>query len=92
MKSLFSSLLMVYLLSGLTFAQTTGQQHSSAETKPALLMPGLGNHHHPVSTKNPEAQRFFDQGLTLVFAFNHDEAIRSFRRAAELDTKLAMAY
>ncbi|HEX8089131.1 MAG TPA: tetratricopeptide repeat protein [Blastocatellia bacterium] len=55
-------------------------------------MPNLGKHHHPVSTRNREAQRFFDQGITLVYAFNHDEATRSFKRAAELDPKLAMAH
>jgi len=74
------------------FCQTSGQNHPSADTEHALLMPGLGNQHHPVSTKNPEAQRFFDQGLTLIFAFNHDEAIRSFQRVSELDPQLAMAY
>jgi tetratricopeptide (TPR) repeat protein len=56
------------------------------------LMPGLGNTHHPVSTKNRLAQQFFDQGLKLVYAFNHDEARRSFQHAAELDPKLAMAW
>jgi len=56
------------------------------------LMPGLGEVHHPVSTKNREAQQFFDQGLKLVYGFNHDEARRSFQRAAELDPKLAMAW
>jgi tetratricopeptide (TPR) repeat protein len=60
--------------------------------KPAVLMEGLGSYHHPVSTANREAQRFFDQGLTLLYAFNHDEAARSFRRAADLDPKLAMAW
>jgi tetratricopeptide (TPR) repeat protein len=55
-------------------------------------MPGMGQHHHTISTKSSEAQRFFDQGLTLVFAFNHEEAARSFRRAAELDPQSAMAY
>ena len=55
-------------------------------------MPGLGDLHHPVSTKNQQAQQFFDQGLRLIYAFNHDEAARSFQRAAELDPKLAMAY
>ena len=55
-------------------------------------MPGLGNLHHPVTTSNAEAQKFFDQGLRLIFAFNHEEAVSSFRRAAELDPKLAMAY
>jgi hypothetical protein len=52
----------------------------------------MGQHHHRISTKNSEAQRFFDQGLTLVFAFNHEEAARSFRRAAELDPQSAMAF
>jgi tetratricopeptide (TPR) repeat protein len=59
---------------------------------PATLLTGLGNLNHPVSTKNPDAQRFFNQGLTLVYGFNHEEAARSFRRAAELDPTLAMAY
>ncbi|MGA9769620.1 MAG: hypothetical protein WBV94_11305 [Blastocatellia bacterium] len=80
----------------LSLISTTGfsqHQHSSpADGKPASLIEGLGEHHHPVSTSNAEAQRFFDQGLTLVYAFNHDEAIRSFKRAAELDPDLAMAY
>src|SRR5213079_2924391 len=58
---------------------------------PVRLIPGLGDAHHPVSTKNKEAQQFFDQGLNLVYGFNHDEARRSFMRAAELDPKLAMA-
>ncbi len=59
---------------------------------PARLMPGLGQAHHPVSTKNKQAQQFFDQGLALVYGFNHDAARRSFQRAAELDPKLAMAW
>src|SRR5205809_2418208 len=59
---------------------------------PARLMSGLGDVHHPVSTKNSQAQQFFDQGLRLVFGFNHDEARKSFQRAAELDPKLAMAW
>src|SRR5437588_408327 len=58
----------------------------------ARLMSGLGDVHHPVSTKNREAQQFFDQGLKLVYGFNHDSARRSFQRAAELDPKLAMAW
>jgi tetratricopeptide (TPR) repeat protein len=69
------------------------QDHSGhGQAKPATLMPGLGNAHHPVSTSNPEAQQFFDQGLRLIYDFNHDEAARSFQRATELDPKLAIAY
>jgi hypothetical protein len=63
-----------------------------AQSNPPVLMAGLGQHHHTISTKNPEAQRFFDQGLTLVFAFNHEEAARAFRRASELDPHSAMAF
>lgn len=63
-----------------------------AQSKPPVLMSGLGEHHHTISTKNPEAQRFFDQGFTLVFAFNHEEAARAFRRASELDPQSAMAF
>ena len=63
------------------------------EQKPqATLTSGLGDVHHPVTTSSPEAQKFFDQGLALIYAFNHDEARRSFERAAELDSKMAMAY
>jgi len=73
------------------FAQV--QEHPVAtKNKTATLMTGLGDWRHPVSTTNAQAQAFFDQGLRLIYAFNHDEAQRSFQRAAELDPKLAMAY
>jgi pimeloyl-ACP methyl ester carboxylesterase len=70
-------------------------QHSHAPTTelaPVTLMPGLGDVNHPVSTKNAEAQKFFNQGLAYVYAFNHAEAVRSFKRATELDPQLAMGY
>src|SRR5438477_1708536 len=59
---------------------------------PARLMPGLGDVHHPVSTKSREAQQFFDQGLKFVYGFNHDEARQSYKRAARLAPNRAMAY
>jgi tetratricopeptide (TPR) repeat protein len=72
---------------------TVAQEHAShAQTHPVTLVAGLGDLHHPVSTKNVQAQQFFDQGLRFIYAFNHDEAARSFQHAAELDPKLAMAY
>lgn len=58
----------------------------------APLLTNLGSLHHPVTTSNPRAQQFFDQGLRLVYAFNHAEAVRAFREAARLDPKLAMAH
>jgi tetratricopeptide (TPR) repeat protein len=56
------------------------------------LFEGLGSHSRRVTTTSPEAQRYFDQGLAFLYAFNHDEAIRSFRRAGELDPKCTMAF
>ncbi len=56
------------------------------------LFRGLGDVHHAVTTTSPEAQRYFDQGLALVYAFNHDEAEASFHQAARLDPDMAMAY
>ena len=73
-------------------AIAVAQHEMHADSKPATLMTGLGDLHHPVSTSNPQAQQFFDQGLRLIYAFNHDEAGHSFQRAAELDSRLAMAY
>jgi len=70
----------------------THAQPKPTTPKPVTLMTGIGNQHHPVTTSNPEAQKFFDQGLRLIYAFNHDEAERSFAHAAHLDPKLAMAY
>src|ERR1035437_5321408 len=68
------------------------QHHAIGGAKPVTMMTGLGDLHHPVSTKNASAQMFFDQGLRLIYAFNHGEAARSFQKAAELDPNLAMAF
>lgn len=56
------------------------------------LLPGYEILNHPVTTNNPEAQRFFNQGLVLKFAFNHDASYWSFQKAAKLDPEMAMAY
>jgi tetratricopeptide (TPR) repeat protein len=64
----------------------------SQPTSKVTLYKGLGKHTRPVATSNPEAQKFFDQGLNFMYAFNHDEAVRAFRRAAELDPDCAMAH
>ena len=86
---------LIFAVTLLLLAVNAPAQHQHApagDVKPAALIPGLGEVHHAVSTVNPEAQRFFDQGLALVYGFNHDEAVRSFTRAAELDPQLAMAH
>ncbi|HEY6271599.1 MAG TPA: hypothetical protein VIX19_06340, partial [Terriglobales bacterium] len=83
------SVLCTFLLS----LAAAAQEHAShSPNPPVTIMPGLGDLHHPVTTNAPEAQKFFDQGLRLIYAFNHDQAARSFRHAAELDPKMAMAY
>jgi tetratricopeptide (TPR) repeat protein len=56
------------------------------------LFSNLGTLHHPITTSSPGAQQYFDQGLRLVFAFNHEEAINSFREAAKLDPQAAMPH
>ncbi|HOX26162.1 MAG TPA: tetratricopeptide repeat protein [Candidatus Krumholzibacteria bacterium] len=63
-----------------------------AAPEPALYFGDQGVRHHTVTTTSPEAQRYFDQGLTLCYGFNHLEAIRSFEQAAKADPACAMAY
>jgi tetratricopeptide (TPR) repeat protein len=72
-----------------TAAQGSKLQSPAAAPK---LVAGLGPVHHPVTTINPQAQKYFDQGLAYLYGFNHAEAVRSFTYAAELDPKLAMAH
>jgi len=68
---------------------------STAAERPVsrvALFDNLGTLHHPITTNSPEAQRYFDQGLRFVYAFNHEEAIMAFEEAARLDPSAAMAY
>jgi tetratricopeptide (TPR) repeat protein len=58
----------------------------------APIFEGYGDHHHPISSANPKTQAYFDQGVRLLFGFNHAEAIRSFREAARLDPDCAMCW
>ncbi|NND05664.1 MAG: hypothetical protein HKN87_04730 [Saprospiraceae bacterium] len=58
----------------------------------APKLDGLGDLHFAVTTESNEAQAFFDQGLRLVYAFNHAEAYRAFQEASRLDPGMSMAY
>jgi tetratricopeptide (TPR) repeat protein len=58
----------------------------------AHLLEGLGDYRFPVTSKHPEVQRWFDQGLMLAYGFNHDAAERSFLKATELDPDCAMCW
>ena len=65
-------------------------QAAPADTVP--LYDDLGDLHHPISSAVPEAQRYFDQGMRLVYAFNHAEAIRAFEEAARRDPSCAICH
>ena len=67
-----------------------GSTSSTVKQPTAPLFTGMGTHHHAITTKSPQAQRYFDQGLVLAYGFNHAEAARSFRQAIELDSNCAM--
>ncbi|HSM07409.1 MAG TPA: hypothetical protein VLA33_00145 [Gemmatimonadota bacterium] len=56
------------------------------------LYDDLGDHHYDITTDIPNAQRYFDQGLRLYYAFNHQEAIRAFREAQRLDPNCTMCF
>ena len=82
----------IVCLSVLGIALAQEHNHAASDEKPVALYKGLGTWHHPIHTTNPDAQKFFDQGLALMYGFNRYEALRSFRKAAELDPLAAMAY
>jgi tetratricopeptide (TPR) repeat protein len=71
---------------------STKTDHLETDSPRAQLFDGMGAHRRAITTTSPEAQDFFDQGLAWMQAFNHDEAIRSFARAAEIDPECAMAW
>lgn len=56
------------------------------------LRDDLGDHGHPVTTRSPEAQAYFDQGVRLTYAFQHDMAVRSFQAAIRRDSSCAMCW
>jgi len=58
----------------------------------AKLFDKLGTFHRAVTTSSPEAQKYFDQGMRWLWAFNHDESTRSFAKAATLDPSCASCY
>ncbi len=69
-----------------------GLAGSAVRGAPVPLLEGLGNHTFKITTTSPDAQRYFDQGIKLLFGFNHGSAIRSFQEAARLDPNCAMAH
>src|SRR5919112_1905791 len=80
------------LLLALGHVPAAGRAADSPVGPLAPLLTNLGTLHHAVTTTSPQAQTFFDQGLRLVYGFNHAEAVRSFREAQRLDPECAMCY
>jgi tetratricopeptide (TPR) repeat protein len=76
-----------------TAAQSSKQGSSNDEVgRSVKLYPNFTGYARNITTKSAEAQRWFDQGIQLLYGYNHDEAIRSFEKAAELDPSCAMAW
>ena len=65
---------------------------SPARDGQPVLYDSLGSYSYRITTTSPDAQRWFDQGLRLVYAFNHGEAQKAFREAARQDPRCAMCY
>ncbi|CAM3593092.1 hypothetical protein FSS13T_16200 [Flavobacterium saliperosum S13] len=71
--------------------QTVDAKWYTSDNK-APLFKGMDVIHYPITTKNPEAQKYFNQGLALAYGFNHAEAARSFYYATKLDPECAMCF
>jgi peroxiredoxin len=69
-----------------------GEAFDEGPRQAAVLMPGTGDVHFPITTKSELAQKFFDQGVGQLHGFWYFEAERSFRQAAALDPECAITY
>ena len=101
MLGLFKQIRLLGLLGSVALAGCGGDVDSQSSTVPAQslaqragapLFEGMGDYHMPITTADPDAQRYFDQGMVLAFGFNHAESIRSFRAAQTLDPTCAMCF
>jgi hypothetical protein len=73
--------------------QSAHDAHAPAAPAPrTTLLGNLGSYHRAIKTSSPEAQQFFDEGLTLLYGFNHEESFKSFERAAALDPNAPMPH
>ncbi|MBD3886344.1 hypothetical protein IFO70_32150 [Phormidium tenue FACHB-886] len=94
--SLLTTLLLTHPLGWKSAIAHTPEEHrihiANAPEPAASLFEDLGSYTHPISTHNPQAQRYFDQGLILSYGFNHAEALRSFQQAAALDPNCAICH
>jgi tetratricopeptide (TPR) repeat protein len=89
--SMFATLLAVGMTCWLVIF-SPAEAGTANQTEAPPLFDNLGSLHHPITTTSEQAQQYFDQGLRFVYAFNHEEAIRSFEAAAQQDPQAAMPY
>jgi len=83
---------LLLVVAGVQVSLCLTAQAPAVPPKPAELQSGLGSHRHPIQTTSPEAQKYFDQGMVMLFGFNHDAAYLSFERASSLDPKAPMPH
>ena len=83
---------LLLLSSATLLAQHNHGNDRTGVSQPAPALKRVGTISHPVATHNPKAQQYFNQGIAMLYAFNHLESERSFAYAAQLDPKLPIAY
>jgi tetratricopeptide (TPR) repeat protein len=88
---MFAALLIVVMSSWVSIVSMAAAAPAEQIGAPPLF-DNLGSLHHSITTTSEQAQRYFDQGLRFVYAFNHEEAIRSFEAAADWDSEAPMPY
>jgi len=88
MPLLLRVVLLLLVFSEFAFAQSAAPAGKTAD----LSLTAVGRQHHPIQTKSKESQEYFDQGITLVYGFNHEEAARAFEKAGQLDPSSPMPW
>jgi tetratricopeptide (TPR) repeat protein len=71
-------------------ASACGPASSDKATTPMPLVAGLAPIDYPVTTASPEAQRYFNQGIALLYGFEYAKAERSFKAGSAIDPGCAM--
>jgi tetratricopeptide (TPR) repeat protein len=89
MKPVYTLILLIALVAGCSSSKPMPSVEPAGDVP---MFAGLGDRGRKVTTASPEAQQYFDQGLSFLYAFNHDEALRSFRKATEIDPDCAMCW
>lgn len=84
--------LLIVLLASLSPAEDRRLGDRTRDGRMSPLLDNLGDYQRPITTDSPDAQKFFNQGLILIYAFNHAEALRSFKEVVRNDPECAMGY